>query len=84
MKETKKATKQVTKNQAASNQNEFMTLGKEADALEIRPHVLRPECKDFDRVAQDAEALPDPLGRGVSLRRSTLRRAVRRAGRSTS
>ncbi len=58
--ETEKATKKVTKNQAASNQNEFLTLGNEAKALEIRPHVLRPECKDFDRVAK-AKAVEDKV-----------------------
>jgi len=58
--ETEKATKKVTKNQAAGNQNEFLTLGNEAKALEIRPHVLRPECKDFDRVAK-AKAIEDKV-----------------------
>jgi len=60
VKETEKATKPVTENQAQSNQSEFMALGTRAKALEIRPHVLRPTCPEFDRVAK-AETLDDKV-----------------------
>lgn len=79
--ETEKTTKKVTKNQAAGNQNEFLTLGNEAKALEIRPHVLRPECKDFDRVAR-AKAVEDKVVEMLTLiarhSESLLRRILER------
>ena len=43
--------KPVTKNQAKSNKNEFVALGNQAKALGIRPHVLRPTCEQYQKIA---------------------------------
>lgn len=42
----------VTRTQAASDQNEFVTLGKTAEKLGVATAVLRPECAEYDRIAQ--------------------------------
>lgn len=42
--------KAVAAPQAASNQNEFVTLGAAAKAAGIRPHVLTPPCEDYLRI----------------------------------
>lgn len=44
--------KPVTQNQAASNQNEYVTLAQKAKDLGIQPHVLRPSCADVEKVAK--------------------------------
>jgi len=44
--------KEVTKQQAGSNQNEFVTLGHRSKALGITPHVLRPTCEEYDKIVQ--------------------------------
>jgi hypothetical protein len=41
----------VTKNQAVSNQNEYVWLGHRAKALGIAPHALTPSCEDYRRIA---------------------------------
>lgn len=38
----------VTENQAKSNQNEFLTLGKVAQRLGIEPQALAPTCAEYD------------------------------------
>ena len=38
--------------QAKGNQNEFTALGHASKALEIRPHVLRPSCEDYQAVVK--------------------------------
>jgi len=53
-----KEAKEVTKNQAATNQNEFVTLGKKAESLGIRPHVLVPSCDEYDKIVK---AGPDSI-----------------------
>ncbi|NUP13690.1 MAG: hypothetical protein HOW73_47245 [Polyangiaceae bacterium] len=40
--------KVVTENQAASNQNEFVTLGEKSKSLKIVPFILRPTCEEYD------------------------------------
>jgi hypothetical protein len=44
--------KPVTQNQAASNQNEYVTLAEKAKALGIQPHVLRPTCAEVEAIAK--------------------------------
>ena len=44
--------KPVTQNQAASNQNEYVTLAQKAKDLGIQPHVLRPSCADVEKVTR--------------------------------
>jgi hypothetical protein len=50
--------KVVTEQQAAGNQNEFVTLGHRARALGIEPFPLRPDC---DTLARIAGAGPDTV-----------------------
>jgi hypothetical protein len=45
------AQREVTAGQAASNQNEHVTLGNESKRLGIQPHVLEPSCDDYERIA---------------------------------
>ncbi|MEM6786026.1 MAG: hypothetical protein AAF715_00800 [Myxococcota bacterium] len=49
---TEEATKSVTQSQASTNKSEFVVLGERAQAEGLRPHVLRPSCADFDRIAR--------------------------------
>jgi hypothetical protein len=42
--------KPVTETQAKSDQNEFVTLGNQSNALGIRPHVLEPSCEQYDAI----------------------------------
>ena len=44
--------KPVTRKQASTNQNEFVTLAQRAKDLGIQPHVLRPSCEQYDRIMQ--------------------------------
>ncbi|HVJ19944.1 MAG TPA: hypothetical protein VM686_31235, partial [Polyangiaceae bacterium] len=44
------AQKPVTQEQAKSNQNEFVTLGKAAQSFGIAPHPLEPTCEEFQAV----------------------------------
>ena len=43
--------KQVTQQQAATNQNEYVTLGDTARKLGVIPDALRPSCSDLDLIA---------------------------------
>jgi len=45
-----KQQKEVTKRQAASNQNEFVALRRRAGELGLRTHVLRPSCEQYRKV----------------------------------
>jgi hypothetical protein len=45
----------VTETQAQSNQNEFLTLGRQASALGIRPHILRPSCEQYEAIVDAGE-----------------------------
>lgn len=47
-----KAQAPVTEHQAASNQAEFLTLGKYAQRLGIEPRALNPSCADYDAVVR--------------------------------
>ncbi|MBN2192798.1 MAG: hypothetical protein JW751_08260 [Polyangiaceae bacterium] len=49
--EVAKAQQPVTEPQRESNQNEFVTLGNRAHELGLRPHVLRPSCEEYERIA---------------------------------
>jgi hypothetical protein len=49
-KQVAQAQKPVTEQQAATNQNEFVTLGDRSKALGIQPHVLVPSCEEYDRI----------------------------------
>lgn len=44
--------KQVTAPQAETNQNEFVTLGRAAEAQGTRVSVLRPSCPEYQEVAK--------------------------------
>lgn len=48
----KNVEKPVTESQATTNKSEFVLLAERASALGIRPHVLRPACADYQRVAK--------------------------------
>jgi hypothetical protein len=57
-KETKAARaeqKVVTEHQAPTDQNDYVTLGKAAKVLGIRPHALEPNCDDLKRIAAGGE-----------------------------
>jgi hypothetical protein len=47
--------KQVTEEQAASNQNEFVTLGHQAKQAGVQPHILYPSCAQYDRIVKAGE-----------------------------
>ncbi|HEY3236218.1 MAG TPA: hypothetical protein VGJ84_15990 [Polyangiaceae bacterium] len=50
--------KPVTRTQAPSAQSEFVKLAERAKLLGIQPHVLRPPCVDYQRIADaGAEAV---------------------------
>ncbi len=57
----------VTENQAATAQNEFVTLGHRAKALGILPHPLTPTCEEYAAVsragAADVELLLETVAR---------------------
>jgi hypothetical protein len=42
--------KPVTEPQAATNQNQFVTLGKVAKSFSIEPHALEPTCEEYQAV----------------------------------
>jgi hypothetical protein len=68
-----KQQKQVTKNQAKSNTNEFVVLGHAAKARGMIPHVLRPSCDEYKHIAG---AGPDaPLEMLTMITRLTARKA---------
>ncbi len=57
------AQKPVTETQAATNTNEYETLGIEAKARGLTPWLLRPTCDDFSMLADaGADAVPAMLG----------------------
>ena len=57
------AQKPVTETQAATNTNEYQTLGVEAKKLGLTPWLLRPTCDDFSMLADaGADAVPAMLG----------------------
>ncbi|MBW2526486.1 MAG: hypothetical protein JRI23_20060 [Deltaproteobacteria bacterium] len=64
--------KQVTKNQAKSNTNEFVLLARAAKARGMIPHVLRPTCDEYQHIAK---AGPDaPLEMLTMITRLTTRK----------
>jgi len=42
--------KPVTQNQAKTNQNEYVALGDAAQAKNVKPHILRAPCADYDKI----------------------------------
>lgn len=57
------AQKPVTETQAATNTNEYQTLGVKAKELGVTPWLLRPTCEDFSMLADaGADAVPAMLG----------------------
>ena len=44
--------KEVTKEQAGTNQNEFVVLGTRAKESGVEPHILYPSCEQFDRIVK--------------------------------
>lgn len=44
--------KEVTQEQAGTNQNEFVTLGTRAKESGVQPHILYPSCEQFDRIVK--------------------------------
>ncbi len=62
------AQKPVVEAQAATNQNEYVTLGTKAKAVGMTPWLLRPTCDDFGRLADaGADAVSAMLGLVKSL-----------------
>lgn len=54
--------KEVTRDQAEGNQNEFVALGNKAKELGIQPHVLRPSCDQYDEiVSAGVDGIPKML-----------------------
>jgi hypothetical protein len=83
-KKTAEAQKPVTKNQAASNQNEFLTLGHASKKLGIRPHVLHPSCEDFNAVAKAGpDGVPRMLEMIAKLTDSLVKRIIERNERDS-
>jgi len=60
---TAQAQAPVTENQAKSNQNEFLTLGKVAQRMGIEPQALAPTCAEYD----SATASEDSVARLLAL-----------------
>lgn len=82
-KKAAEAQKPVVKQQAQGNQNEFLTLGKQAKELGIRPHVLRPSCKDYRAVANAGrDGIVQMLTMIADLSASLLSRILARNERS--
>src|SRR6185369_15426766 len=52
---TAKTQAPVTEHQAKGNQNEFLTLGKVAQRLNIEPQALAPTCAEYDSAAAAGE-----------------------------
>ncbi len=48
----KQVEKPVTESQASTNKSEFVVLAEKAQALGMRPHVLRPTCRELEEVAK--------------------------------
>ncbi len=55
--EVKQQQQVVTQKQAATDQNEYVTLGTKARALGIVPDLLRPTCDDLSQVADSGEPI---------------------------
>ena len=53
--QVRKEQKEVTKSQASTNQNEFVTLGTRAKEAGVTPHILYPSCPEYDRIAKAGE-----------------------------
>jgi hypothetical protein len=49
-KAVEKQQKEVVKDQAKTDQNEFVTLGKHAKALGITPAIVHPTCDELDKI----------------------------------
>lgn len=49
----------ITKGQAQDNQNDYLTLGHRARALQVPVDILRPDCVEFEAIA----SAPEPLFR---------------------
>lgn len=85
MKEVKQvasAQKPVTETQAATNQNEYVTLGTKAKEQGMTPWLLRPTCDDF---AELADAGADSIGAMLSLvKRLTLDKVLQLLDRNRS
>ncbi|HYQ04212.1 MAG TPA: hypothetical protein VER96_36320 [Polyangiaceae bacterium] len=52
---TAKTQAPVTEHQAKGNQNEFLTLGKVAQRMNIEPQALAPSCAEYDAAAAEGE-----------------------------
>jgi hypothetical protein len=50
--EVREQQKPVTEPQAATNQNEYVTLGQKARALGATPYLLRPSCDDLNAITK--------------------------------
>ena len=50
--EVRKEQRQVTKEQATGNQNEFVTLGTRSKEAGVTPHILYPDCVQYERILQ--------------------------------
>jgi hypothetical protein len=70
---TAKTQAPVTEHQAKGNQNEFLTLGKVAQHLNIEPQALAPTCAEYDSAAAAGE---DGVARLLTLVANQTRVAV--------
>lgn len=60
--EVRKKQEEVTKQQASSNQSEYVTMGDVARKVGIIPDALRPSCEDLDAAAKAGDlAIPKML-----------------------
>jgi hypothetical protein len=50
--QVKKEQQAVTKEQASDNQNEFVTLGTRAKEAGVTPHILYPDCAQYERIVK--------------------------------
>lgn len=64
--------REVTKPQAETNQNEYVSLGSSAKAQGIRPHALTPTCAEYNAIAGAG-------GNDIELMLTTVADAARRS-----
>jgi hypothetical protein len=72
-KQVRKQTEAVTAPQAATNQNEYLELGKRAKELSIQPHALNPSCEQLKKIT---EAGPDDVLALLSMVRDLAQRDI--------
>ncbi|MBW2459107.1 MAG: hypothetical protein JRI68_31700 [Deltaproteobacteria bacterium] len=77
--------KPVTKDQANSNQNEFVKLANKSKALGIVPHVLSPSCDDYQAVVKAGpRGIEQMLTMITDLTAELVRRILERNAKDTT